>query len=181
MSVHPPQHSSAAVAVQGPPQVTTTTPSSGQVTTTTVVNAPPTSLVTSPQQLSIHESLRRYFVDGTSKFFGVNGEDSNEKVWIERRRRVAIKLFGGVKDDFHIDGHHGPSSSYDDSIFNEGNGGSRLRYDPFSSEMVEGKMVLKIQKPPRNKDSLSSLTGQSLAWVFNVIVALSFILSTSGL
>ena len=34
--------------------------------------------------------------------------------------------------------------------------------------MVEGKMVLKILKPPRNKDSLGSLTGQSLSWVFNV-------------
>ena len=34
--------------------------------------------------------------------------------------------------------------------------------------MVDGKMVLKIHKPPRNKDSLGSLTGQSLAWIFNV-------------
>ena len=51
--------------------------------------------------------------------------------------------------------------------FNDGNG-VRLRYDPLSSEMVEGKMVLKILKPPRNKDSLGSLTGQSLSWVFNV-------------
>lgn len=51
--------------------------------------------------------------------------------------------------------------------FNEGNG-VRLRYDPLASEMVDGKMVLKIHKPPRNKDSLGSLTGQSLAWIFNV-------------
>lgn len=29
-------------------------------------------------------------------------------------------------------------------------------------------MVLKILKPPRNKDSLGSLTGQSIGWVFNV-------------
>ena len=34
--------------------------------------------------------------------------------------------------------------------------------------MVEGKMVLKILKPPRDKDSLGSLTGQSFSWVFNV-------------
>ena len=52
--------------------------------------------------------------------------------------------------------------------FNDGNCGVRLRYDPLSSELVEGKMVLKIVKPPRNKDSLSSLTGQSFAWIFNV-------------
>lgn len=50
--------------------------------------------------------------------------------------------------------------------FNEGNG-VRLRYDPLASEMIDGKMVLKIHKPPRNKDSLGSLTGQSLAWIFN--------------
>ena len=52
--------------------------------------------------------------------------------------------------------------------FNDGNCGVRLRCDPLSSELVEGKMVLKIVKPPRNKDSLSSLTAQSFSWVFNV-------------
>ena len=52
--------------------------------------------------------------------------------------------------------------------FNDGNCGVRLRYDPLSSELVEGKMVLKIVKPPRNKDSLSSLTAQSFSWIFNV-------------
>ena len=58
--------------------------------------------------------------------------------------------------------------------FNDGNG-VRLRYDPLSSEMVEGKMVLKILKPPRNKDSLGSLTGQSLSWVFNVRTLLKYL------
>ena len=57
--------------------------------------------------------------------------------------------------------------------FNDGNCGVRLRYDPLSSELVEGKMVLKIVKPPRNKDSLSSLTAQSFSWVFNVSVCLN--------
>lgn len=132
-----------------------------------VVTATNTAQVAS-NPLPLHETVRRYIANGTSKFFGVNGEDANEKVWIERRRRIAIKLFGGVKDDYHMDGNgHGGTSTYDDPLFNEGNG-ARLRYDPLASEMVEGKMVLKILKPPRNKDSLSSLTGQSLAWVFNV-------------
>ena len=67
----------------------------------------------------MHESIRRYIVNGTSKFFGVNGSDANEKVWIERRRRLAIKLFGGVKDDFQIEGssgHASGNSAYDDSL-----------------------------------------------------------------
>ena len=37
-----------------------------------------------------------------------------------------------------------------------------------TSEMEGDKMVLKITKPPRNKDSLSSLTGQSFSWLINV-------------
>ena len=37
-----------------------------------------------------------------------------------------------------------------------------------TSEMEGDKMVLKINKPPRNKDSLSSLTGQSFSWLINV-------------
>ena len=76
-------------------------------TTQTTVALPPQT-----NSLPVHESLRRYFVNSTTKFFGLNGEESNEKVWIDRRRRVAIKLFGGVKDDFHIDG----TSTFDDSL-----------------------------------------------------------------
>ena len=71
--------------------------------------------------LPMHESFRRYIVNGTSKFFGVNSEESNEKVWIERRRRLAIKKFGGVKDDFHLEGTSGgggggAGTSYEDSL-----------------------------------------------------------------
>ena len=71
-----------------------------------------TTTLALPQTVPVHESLRRYFVNSTTKFFGLNGEESNEKVWVDRRRRVAIKLFGGVKDDFHIDG----TSTFDDSL-----------------------------------------------------------------
>ena len=73
---------------------------------------PPTSQVTAvATPTPVYESIRKYLADSTSKFFGVNGEENNEKVWSERRRRVAIKLFGGVKDDFQIDG-----TTYEDSI-----------------------------------------------------------------
>ena len=42
---------------------------------------------------------------GTAKFFGVEVETlaSSEQCWWERRRRLAIKRFGGVKDEF-LDG-----------------------------------------------------------------------------
>ena len=39
-----------------------------------------------------------------------------------------------------------------------------------TSELEGDKMVLKIHKPPRNKDSLSSLTGQSFSWLINVSI-----------
>ena len=47
----------------------------------------------------------RFFVGGTAKFFGVEVETlaSSEQCWWERRRRLAIKRFGGVKDEF-LDG-----------------------------------------------------------------------------
>jgi hypothetical protein len=61
-------------------------------------------------------------------------------------------------------------SSHINDIFLQFNDGTsvRLRYDPLSSELIEGKMVLKILKPPRHKDSLGSLTGQRLSRIFNV-------------
>lgn len=75
------------------------------------VVAPPTAVMSQMAQpvpappIPIHEAMRRYFANGTSRFFGVNGEENNEKVWIERRRRLAIKRFGGVKDDYQFDGN----------------------------------------------------------------------------
>ena len=45
---------------------------------------------------------------------------------------------------------------------------SFIRYDHhLTSEMEGDKMVLKITKPPRNKDSLGSLTGQTCSWIIN--------------
>ena len=114
-----PQHSSTG-GVAPPSVVTTVTsvaPPPPPATTTAVV--PAGGVPTPGVSIPVHESLRRYVVNGTSRFFGVNGEEANEKVWIERRRRIAIKLFGGVKDDFHIDGnngHHGGNTAYEDSL-----------------------------------------------------------------
>jgi len=59
-------------------------------------------------------------------------------------------------------------------VGNLGTGGvsgcNRLRYDQHLTSELEGdKMVLKISKPPRNKDSFSSLTGQTISWLLKVI------------
>ncbi len=49
------------------------------------------------------------------------------------------------------------------------NGGYEVDHGGHLTSELEGdKMVLKINKPPRNKDSLSSLTGQSFSWLVNV-------------
>ena len=37
-----------------------------------------------------------------------------------------------------------------------------------TSEMEGDIMVLKIKKPPMNKDSISSLTGQAMSFALNV-------------
>ncbi len=78
-----------------------------------VVAAPPpgNQVVSLPAPVPVYESMRRFVAHGTSKFFGVDGDEHNEKVWIERRRRLAIKRFGGVKDDYQFDGI---TSSYGD-------------------------------------------------------------------
>lgn len=105
----------AAVAAENYALAQPTTTMATPPQTSTTVAPPPSTVVAVP----VHESLRRYVVNGTNKFFGVSGDESNEKVWIDRRRRLAIKLFGGVKDDFHMDGngHHG-NTAYEDSLVN---------------------------------------------------------------
>ena len=87
MTVHqpppvPPQHTNApptgatiaqpTVAVAPPPgPATATTPPSATQAQTTVVQP----------SIPMHESLRRYFVNGTSKFFGVNGSERDPQFW----------------------------------------------------------------------------------------------------
>lgn len=118
-----------------------------------------------------HAALKRscqYVIVGTAKFFGVDptSEAMSKMVWVERRRRIAIKKFGGVKDEYAIrDG--GGHSTHANPQF--GDGCSRFRYDHHLTSELEGdKMVLKITKPPRNKDSLSSMTGQGMSYLINV-------------
>ena len=48
-------------------------------------------------------------------------------------------------------------------------GCSRSRYSHHLTSELEGdRMVLKITKPPRNKDSLTGLTCQGLSWIVRV-------------
>ncbi|TRY68543.1 hypothetical protein TCAL_07253 [Tigriopus californicus] len=112
----------------------------------------------------------QYVIVGTAKFFGVDptSEAMSKMVWVERRRRIAIKKFGGVKDEYAIrDG--GGHSTHANPQF--GDGCSRFRYDHHLTSELEGdKMVLKITKPPRNKDSLSSMTGQGMSYLINSLM-----------
>ena len=52
--------------------------------------------------LNWHQAVRSFVFGGTAKFFGVQqtSEESSRAVWNERRSRLAVKRFGGVKDDF---------------------------------------------------------------------------------
>ena len=56
--------------------------------------------------LNWHQAVREFVFGGTAKFFGVHQltEEASRAVWNERRRRLAVKRFGGVKDDYHLDG-----------------------------------------------------------------------------
>ena len=103
-------YATALPAVPAPGQLQLTNQAAGAPVNPT--SSSTLALQAATNSVPVHESLRRYFVNSTTKFFGLNGEESNEKVWIDRRRRVAIKLFGGVKDDFHMDG----TSTFDDSL-----------------------------------------------------------------
>ena len=51
---------------------------------------------------TVHETFHRIVFTSTAKFFGVHAEteESARAVWNERRRRLAIKRFGGVKDEY---------------------------------------------------------------------------------
>ena len=58
--------------------------------------------------LNWHQAVRSFVFGGTAKFFGVHQEteETSRAIWNERRRRLAVKRFGGVKDDF-LDGAGG--------------------------------------------------------------------------
>ena len=62
-----------------------------------------TSVVT-----AVHETFHRIVFTSTAKFFGVHAEteESARAIWNERRRRLAIKRFGGVKDEYLSSQHH---------------------------------------------------------------------------
>ena len=51
-------------------------------------------------------------IGGTARFFGVDAatEEMSRAIWVDRRKRLAIKRFGGIKDsEFPIDNsayHH---------------------------------------------------------------------------
>ena len=52
---------------------------------------------------------------GTARFFGVDAdtEDASRLIWVERRKRLAIKRFGGIKDS-----EYGIDNSYNSQVRN---------------------------------------------------------------
>ena len=141
-------HQAPPVPQQQPPPPINVNPVQAAVATTaTAVNQ---------QALPMHEALRRYIVNGTCKFFGVNSQESNEKVWMERRRRLAIKLFGGVKDDFHLDGNGGAGGAC--SIGGQGGqasgGGGASGSGPFEDSLVSWSMMRLQQKRLTTKQNI---------------------------
>ena len=119
------------------------------------------------------DSFRRFVFGGTARFFGVDAEtdDSARIIWIERRKRLAIKLFGGIKDsEFPVENNHHQHHHYQYG----GSVGQHQQQQMFdrhlTSELEGDKMVLKITRPPRNKDSISSLAGQGVSWMLNSLM-----------
>ena len=195
-SVAPPTQRSLVSYSQGAPYSSQTTTSSvgAAAAQLTTVPAPAVATPAAPAtstgiQGAFHRSYT-YVIVGTAKFFGVDAasEKVSQEVWNDRRRRIAIKKFGGVKDEYALrdgagTGANGGQYSQYGGGGGVGGGSGDGRFRTFSdqhhhltSEPEGDKMVLKITKPPRNKDSLGSLTGQGISYLVNVSLQLSMIL-----
>ena len=61
--------------------------------------------------------LSRFVIGGTARFFGVEAvsEETSKVIWCERRKRLAIKRFGGVKDSEFLD-----NNAYNSQVRNRG-------------------------------------------------------------
>ena len=88
------------------------TSSSAHLQSSSSVPAAPTVTTTAQGRTSVvtavHETFHRIVFTSTAKFFGVHAEteESARATWNERRRRLAIKRFGGVKDEYLSSQHH---------------------------------------------------------------------------
>ena len=97
-----------------------------------------TSVVT-----AVHETFHRIVFTSTAKFFGVHAEteESARSTWNERRRRLAIKRFGGVKDEYLSSQHHQYSSGGPDGPApgnQSGGNNNALSGGPVSSNLSGG-------------------------------------------
>ena len=113
---------------------------------------------------------RRYCTRKITGFFGVDSknEEQARMTWVERRRRLAIKKLGGVKEEEYINGFGVENSTYggySDPYMRTGRGGELTHPTSLTSELEGDKMVLKIAKPPRDKDSIAGLTWQACTWM----------------
>jgi len=120
-------------------------------------------------QPSMPVQVKTYFTRKITRFFGVDSsnEDQAKTTWVERRRRMAIKKLGGVKEEEYLSGFGVENSSY--GSYGESYGARSRTAEPhptsLTSELEGDKMVLKIAKPPRDKDSIVSLSWQCCSWM----------------
>ena len=97
-------------------------------------------------------------------------EESARSTWVERRRRLAIKKLGGVKEEEYLSGFGVENSSYAGGYSEPyGRGGRETHPTSVTSELEGDKMVLKIAKPPRDKDCLASLSWQACSWLVSSV------------
>ena len=80
------------------------------LSSTTSVAAPVTATAAGRTSVvsAVQETFHRIVFTSTAKFFGVHAETEEcaRATWNERRRRLAIKRFGGVKDEYLSSQHH---------------------------------------------------------------------------
>ena len=83
---------------------------------------------------------------------------------------------GSAQYSGYIDPSYGARSRLVDAHAHSGHGAGALggpgagHQASITSELEGDKMVLKIAKPPRDKDSLMSLTWQCCSWMVTVII-----------
>jgi hypothetical protein len=107
--------------------------------------------------------VKTYFTRKILRFFGVDSsfEEQSRVIWGERRKRLAIKKLGGIKEEEFLSGFGVENTGY--TGYSDAYGHPHPA--SLTSELEGDKMVLKIAKPPRDKDSIMGLSWQCCSWM----------------
>ncbi|XP_066588162.1 inactive rhomboid protein 1 isoform X3 [Prorops nasuta] len=136
-------------APSGSRPVIQSTPSTASTSATT-----PTARTKFKRTTSRTEAVRKYIVKETAKFFGVDEETEEEEMerWLNRRRRMAIRQFGGLVPE-----HRPPYPDITKDV-------------PDSSEIPEGTTRRRRQLPVRRKDSVARMALSGLQYMVGSLV-----------